>query len=136
MNVPASAKIALLSTKASARTAAKLKMHESSICRLARLSTIKKGQDVGKGTAQIVFDETTLFLALGEVIDVAKERARLEKELANLDGEARKIRNKLSNDKFLTQAPTHVVEEQRGRLVEADTAREKLDEAVERLSSV
>ena len=91
---------------------------------------------MGKGTAQIVFDETTLFLALGEVIDVAKERARLEKELANLDGEARKIRNKLSNDKFLTQAPTHVVEEQRGRLVEADTAREKLDEAVERLSSV
>ena len=136
MNVPASAKVPLLSTKASARTADKLKMYESSICRLARLSTIKKGNDVGKGAAQIVFDETTLFLVLGEVIDVAKERARLQKELSNLEGEARKIRNKLSNDKFLTQAPRQVIEEQRERLVEAEMAREKLEEAVERLSSV
>ena len=136
MNVPASAKVPLLSTKASARTADKLKMYESSICQLARLSTIQKGNDVGKGAAQIVFDETTLFLVLGEVIDVAKERARLQKELANLDGEGRKIRNKLSNDKFLTQAPRQVIEEQRERLVEAEMAREKLEEAVERLSSV
>ena len=60
----------------------------------------------------------------------------LQKEITKLVGEAGKIRKKLSNEEFLAQAPSHVIEKQRERLLEAEQSRHKLEEAVGRLSSV
>ena len=82
---------------------------------------------------QILVDETTLFLAVGEVIDVTKEKARLLKEIEKLSGEVGKIKAKLSNEKFMTRAPDHVIEEQRVRLSEAEQSCHKLEGAVGRL---
>ena len=82
---------------------------------------------------QILVDETTLFLAVGEVIDVTKEKARLLKEIEKLSGEVGKIKAKLNNEKFMTRAPDHVIEEQRVRLSEAEQSCHKLEGAVGRL---
>ena len=136
MNVPPSAKIGLFYGSANESTVDKLKTHDFSVCQLARLSTIEEGEGASNSVAQIILDETTLFLALGGVIDVSIEKARLQKEITKLVGEAGKIRKKLSNEEFLAQAPSHVIEKQRERLLEADQSRHKLEEAVGRLSSV
>ena len=136
MNVPPSAKIGLLYSTANENTVDKLKTHDFSIRQLAGLSTIEEGEGVSNSVAQIILDETTLFLALGDVIDITNEKARLQKEIAKLIGEAGKIRKKLSNEEFMAQAPSHVIEKQRERLLEADQSRHKLEEAVGRLNSV
>ena len=136
MNVPPSAKIGLLYSTANENTVDKLKTHDFSIRQLAGLSTIEEGEGVSNSVAQIILDETTLFLALGDVIDITNEKARLQKEITKLIGEAGKIRKKLSNEEFMAQAPSHVIEKQRERLLEADQSRHKLEEAVGRLSSV
>ena len=99
------------------------------------MSTIEEGEGDKDSVVQILVDETTLFLALGEVIDVAKEKKRLLKEIEKLSGEANKIKAKLSNEKFMTRAPDHVIEEQRVRLSEAEQARHKLEGAVGRLGA-
>lgn len=71
-----------------------------------------------------------IFLPMAGLIDLDKERERLQKELSKLDGWLKGCRAKLSNEKFVNNAPDHVVQQQRDLLAEneakADTLRERL----------
>ncbi len=73
---------------------------------------------------------------IGDVIDVAQETARLEKEIGKLGGEIIKVEKKLGNQKFISRAPVEVVEENRERLADFKQARDKLKEALERLAAL
>ena len=136
MNVPAGARIPLQVKDAGPETRVRLASHDELIKRLARLSTVEPliGEP-SHGSAQAILDEVTLVLPLAEVIDLDQERGRLQKEIGKLDGEIAKIDKKLSNDQFLAKAPEDVVEEQRERRGEAMTARERLAEALARVSA-
>jgi len=136
MNVPAGARIPLQVRDAGPETQARLASHDELIKRLARLSTVEPlSSEPPRGSAQAILDEATLVLPLAEVIDLDQERARLQKEIGKLDGEIAKIDKKLSNDQFLAKAPEAVVEEQRERRDEAVTVRDRLAEALGRVSA-
>ena len=77
----------------------------------------------------------TLILRLGDVIDLASEKARLRKEIGRLDTELAKIAAKLANPNFLAKAKAEVVEEQREREADASRDRDRLKAAYERLAS-
>ncbi len=135
MNVPPSAKLALKVKDQSAQTADRLARYQPIILTLARLDSIETGvAEGGKGAVQVVVDEATLFLPLGDVIDLAAERTRLEKEIGKLDAEIAKLDGKLNNEAFVAKAKPEVVEEQRERRAEADAVRSKLADAVRRIS--
>ena len=87
------------------------------------------------GSVQIVIEEMTAVLPLGEVIDLAKERERLKREVAKVDAEIAKFQKKLANEQFLAKAPEEVIEEQKERQGEAVQTRDKLAAALERLAS-
>jgi len=129
LNVPVASFVALQIKGASAVTQQRLKMHEATIKRLARVERIELVTLAPKQAAQIVLDESTLFLPLADVIDLAQERARLEKESVKLQQEIAKLAQKLSNDDFVAKAPPEVVEEQRQRLAENQAVLEKLQVA-------
>ncbi len=136
MNVPPAARIPMRLIGADDRAVGWLRDHEDLIRRLARLDTVDTEGDVPPGSVQIVHDEATVVLPLAEVIDVAAERARLEREIARRDVEIEKLNKKLSNRQFLEKAPEEIVAEQRDRLAEANAARAKLARALERLSAL
>jgi valyl-tRNA synthetase len=71
---------------------------------------------------------------LGDVIDFAKERARLEKELKKAEDEIARFDAKLSNEQFVSRAPEEVLTEQRERRAEAVSLVARLKEAVRRLA--
>ena len=52
---------------------------------------------------------------LGEVVDLAQERERIQKELLKLDEEITRISQKLSNAAFVDKAPAAVVEKEKQR---------------------
>jgi valyl-tRNA synthetase len=133
MNVPAGAKVPLILIGASAETAARLDRHRDLIVRLARLDRVTLAGEVPKGAAQIVLDEATLVLPLAGIIDIAAERARLEREVKKLAGEIAGIDKKLANPAFIAKAPEEVVEEQRERRADAEAASRRLGQAVARL---
>ncbi|MDP6515013.1 MAG: class I tRNA ligase family protein, partial [Alphaproteobacteria bacterium] len=135
MNVPPGAKIPLRHKDASPTAVARLAAHGDLVRQLARVSEIEVGAAAGHGDLQVLVDEVTLILPLGDVIDIDREKARLEKEAAKLAGEAAKIEKKLGNKDFLARAPEHVIEEQRQRRAEADQSRRKIEDAVARLSA-
>jgi valyl-tRNA synthetase len=68
-------------------------------------------------------------------IDVAAERERLEKELAQLTKELENKQRQLSNEQFLAKAPAHVVEGLRARAKELESLIAKARRGLEGLSS-
>ena len=115
MRVPPGAKIPLLLKGAGPESLRRMDAHRDLLLGLARLESVGPLEgETPKGAVQDVLDEVTLVLPIADVIDVAAEKGRLEKEIAKLDGEIAKIDKKLSNPGFLAKAPAEVVEEQKG----------------------
>ena len=137
MNVPAAAKLTLLVKDAAPSTLARLATHRELVLRLARLERAEPlAGEPPKGAIQVVLDEATLLLPLGDIMDLAQERARLAKEIARLDGEIDKSARKLGNEQFIAKAKPEVVEEQRERQADAEQARDRLKAGLERLASL
>ena len=134
MNVPAGAKVPLVISGASDETSARVARHQETLLRLARLDTIAFDKPPS-GAVQIVLDEATLALPLAGIIDVDAEQKRLKREIDKIGSEIRQLDAKLSNEKFVSRAPEHVVEEQRERKVEAEAVAAKLEQALKRLEA-
>jgi valyl-tRNA synthetase len=137
MNVPPAAKLTLLVKDAAPSTLARLATHRELVLRLARLEHAEPlVGEPPKGAIQVVLDEATIVLPLGDIMDLAQERARLAKEIARLDGEIDKSAKKLGNEQFIAKAKPEVIEEQRERQADAVQARDKMRAALERLASL
>ena len=78
----------------------------------------------------------TLILPLGEIVDLAREKARLAKEIGRLDQEIGKFAAKLTNPQFLAKAKPEVIEEQREREAAASRDRDRLKTAYARLAAI
>ena len=138
MNVPPSAQVELLVAGLAPERAVWLATHGDLLRRLTRsahLTAIPAEQldQYRSGAAQMVVDEATLVIPLGEIIDLAAERGRLAKEVAKLEGEIAKVDKKLTNADFVARAPEEVVAEQRERREEWSASLERLREALRRL---
>jgi len=134
MNVPPSAKIALVLKDASAESKDRLDRNLGVIMTLARLASGHAADALPSGSAQFVLGEATVALPLGDVIDFAKERARLEKELKKAEEEIARFNAKLGNEQFVSKAPEEVLTEQREKLAEAAALAVRLKEAIARLA--
>ncbi len=137
MNVPPKAELAVKVVGASETTQRRLVAHHTLLCRLARLSVVDLAEEVpSSGSVQVVIDEATTALAVGDVIDISGEVDRLEKEIEKVEGEIRKIDQKLANNDFIAKAPAEVVDGQYKRLAEIKISHDKLSEALGRLSKL
>ena len=78
--------------------------------------------------------EATVGLPLGDVINLSKERARLEKDLQRARDEIARFDTKLANEQFVSRAPEDVLVEQREKREEATALAARLQEAIARLA--
>ena len=115
-------------------TSERLSRHEAAIGRLARISDISFADAAPKASAQLVIGEATACLPLGELIDLAAEAARLRKEIAKASDEIARIEKKLSNEKFVANAPEEIVAAEREKLDEYRATSERLETALSRVS--
>jgi valyl-tRNA synthetase len=135
MNVPAGAKIPLTVTGATSETRMRVKTHEDTIMRLARLDDISFATATPKGSALIVVEEATYALPLEGVIDMEAERKRLEKEIAKAETDKGKAEAWLSNDSNVAKSPEHVVELNRERVTEGTEKITRLKAALKRIEA-
>ncbi len=63
-----------------------------------------------------VIPQAIIYLPLEEMVDVAQEIERLEKEEKRLQGELDRVNGMLSNEKFVTRAPKTKVDEEKEKL--------------------
>ncbi|MCX8997555.1 valine--tRNA ligase [Rhizobiaceae bacterium BDR2-2] len=134
MNVPPAATAPLVVVAASAVTLERLARHGAAIGRLARVEGIAPAETAPKGAAQIVVGEATACLPLGNLIDVAAEKARLEKAIVKVEQEKDRLAKKLGNEKFIANADPEVVAADRERFDDLEIQRASLKTALERVS--
>jgi valyl-tRNA synthetase len=100
--------------------------HEASIRSLLRLTNpADPAADAFNASASLTAEGVTVELDLAGTVDVAAERARMEKDLAVARKEAAQMAAKLGNSAFTDKAPADVVAKSRQRQAdaEADIAR-------------
>ncbi|MEX0409636.1 valine--tRNA ligase [Aquibium sp. LZ166] len=136
MNVPPAAIAPLVVVGASSETRERISRHGPAIRRLARIGDITDSDvEAPKGSAQIVVGEATFCLPLGGLIDLTAEEARIGKEIAKTEGEISRIEKKLSNEKFVANAPEEIVAAEREKLDEFKAMLARLKVALERVRS-
>ena len=83
--------------------------------------------------ATAVLPRAEVIIPLGGLIDTAQERARLDKELAQIDGRLNGAEAKLANEGFRSKAPAEVVAKAEASAADLRAQRETL---LERLASL
>ena len=78
-----------------------------------------------------IVDDWRLMLVVK--IDVAAERARLEKEIERLQNEVRKCEAKLGNERFVSKAPEAIVNQEKARLADFQKALQNNTEQLAKL---
>ena len=134
VNVPVRASLDLKVEQASAVTRARLERHASALHRLARVGAIEvDGPRLSGGVVQLVVDEATLVLPLGDAVDLAAERKRIQGEIDKAHKDAVSARSRLSNSGFLAKAEPDVVEETKARMIELSQRADRLEAALSAL---
>ncbi|MDR1038088.1 MAG: valine--tRNA ligase [Deltaproteobacteria bacterium] len=85
---------------------------------------------------ETIFDWGAVWTPVAGEVDVAVERARLEKELAAVSADIAKAEAKLSNPGYLAKAPEDVVEETRERLASFKAKKEGAERSIRLLTEL
>ena len=130
VNVPPSAKLAYAVDGASAATQARLAANAAVIERLAR---ILPGEVPAGGRLQVVHGEATILIPIGDVVDLAAEKSRLDKAMAAAIKERDALAGRLSNPGFIDKAKPEAVEKAREDHAARSAEAERLAAALSRL---
>ena len=87
-----------------------------------------------QGMVEIMTHAARLFLPLAELVDLEKEKARIQKEVDKNRKELDKLETKLNNPGFVNKAPAQVVEAERERAAKLKALLVKLEESAAALA--
>ena len=74
----------------------------------------------------------TIPVPLADLINPQEEVQKLESQLEKLKDERQRVGNKLENNNFIDRAPAAIVQKERDKLSDIDTAAARLTEQLER----
>ena len=83
---------------------------------------------INKNDVHLVCAAAEVYIPLASLVDIDKERARVQKEIERVQGEIQRANAKLTNERFVSKAPEAVVEEERKKLAVAVEMLEKLQQ--------
>ena len=75
----------------------------------------KDKEGVPEGSLSVVLSFAAIYIPMSDLLDLAAEKARLEKEVKRLEGELKRSEGMLSNEKFLSKAPAAKIEEEKAK---------------------
>ncbi|MCJ8139754.1 valine--tRNA ligase [Falsirhodobacter halotolerans] len=103
------------------------------IQRLARVETLTEAEAIPPAAITVAVEGATFAIPLEGVIDIAAEKARLEKTLQKLEKDMGGLKGRLNNPKFIASAPPEVIEESRELLAGQEGEAAKLSTALRQL---
>ncbi len=115
-----------------AATLERLRLNEAVVQRLVRIAGFRyEGSANGlKNCATGVAGEVAFFIPLGELIDIAREKARIAAEVAQMEKAAGAIAGRLANEGFVSKAPPEVIEKERQRMTELKARADEFNKAL------
>ena len=105
-----------------------LQVNKDCIMKLSGASALKLIDDAsaidGK-TVSAVTEIAQIYVPLGELVDIEKEKARLTAEIERIDGEIARAQGKLNNPNFVNKAPKKLVDDEREKVKKYCDMKEK-----------
>ncbi len=86
-----------------------------------------------EGMVSVVTDNARMFMPMAELVDLAKERERIRKELQNAEKQLAGQNAKLANENFVTRAPEAVVNVEREKKAKLEALIENLKISLDQL---
>ena len=86
-----------------------------------------------EGMVSVVTGSAKMFMPMAELVDIEKERARIEKELDKARAQLEAQNKKLANESFVSRAPEAVVNAERERAEKAKALIANLEESLAKL---
>ena len=126
LDCPPSRKVSLYIITDSKRL---ISANADSILKLAgakEIHFIQNAEEAGENAVAKVLASDTVFIPMGDLVDLDKEKARLEGELEKVTDEIRRADSKLQNTGFVSKAPKKLVDEERAKLNKYIEMREKI----------
>ncbi len=103
------------------------------IAKLANLSAINADAEKDASAATFMVGTTEFNVPLANNIDVEAELEKLNKDLIYYQGFKESVLKKLSNERFVSNAPAAVVDGERRKLADAETKIKTITESIEAL---
>jgi valyl-tRNA synthetase len=134
-SVPPSWNVAVEVRAPDATSRALIEQHRALVEQTARatMTLSETGGSIPQSARTVVRADIEVVVPLRGLVDLDAERARIQKEIGKADKEIAAVGKKLSNDKFVANAPAEVVEKERTRLADETSRRQKLLTALEAL---
>ncbi len=99
----------------------------------SELEILEKEQTVAEKTVGAVTVAGEILIPLGDLVDIEKEIARLNKERDNLNKEIARAQGKLNNEGFLKKAPEALVQAEREKLAANEKMLSSLETRIDEL---
>jgi valyl-tRNA synthetase len=128
MNIPPATLMPLVMVRC--RDEARVARWSDVIKRLARLGDIRFEDQAPAGAIQLLVRDEVAALPLKGVIDLSAEKTRLAKEISKAEADIKRVDAKLSNEKFVANAPEEIVEEEKAKRDGAVARKEKNEAAL------
>ena len=119
MNVPVSRKAAVYVVSDSEEVRAVFENSKVFFASLGGASSVTIQADlsgIAEDAVSSVIHGATIYIPLAELVDIAKEKERLEKEKTRLEGEIKRANGMLNNPNFVNKAPAEKIEEEKAKL--------------------
>ena len=136
MDVPVSKKVNLYIVTGDQTYVAKNASYVKKLANVESVTFVNSKSDVVEKSVSIVTNDAEVYIPLGELVDVEKEMARLNKELKNIEGEIRRSEGMLGNPGFVAKAPKQMIENEKVKLQANTEKKVKLLERIEELKNM
>lgn len=103
---------------------------DSLVVKMANVNGVVVVEAKGEGVSSFIVGTTEYAVPLGGLIDVEAEIAKAEAELKHLEGFLNGVKKKLSNERFVNNAPAAVVELERKKQSDAESKIATLKETI------
>jgi valyl-tRNA synthetase len=138
MNIAPGKPLDVLLTKGQPEDAERLEQNRRFLAKLAKLESVTwlaNPEDAPLSATQLVGDMEVL-VPMADLIDKDAELARLAKEIEKQDKLIGGIEKKLGNEGFIAKAPDAVIEKERGKLAEYQSAKKLLEEQQAKIAAM
>ena len=138
MNIAPGKPLDVLLTKGQPEDAERLEQNRHFLAKLAKLESVTwlaNPEDAPLSATQLVGDMEVL-VPMADLIDKDAELARLAKEIEKQDKLIGGIEKKLGNEGFIAKAPDAVIEKERGKLAEFQSAKKLLEEQQAKIAAM
>ena len=118
------------------------KEYDEVIKKLANIDLANSSEEESKNTSKtneglvtFLVGTTEYAVMLGNLINVEEEIAKMQAEIKYLEGFLKSVMSKLSNEKFVNNAPANVIDAERKKQADAETKIAMLKEAINSIVS-